>query len=143
MTRKQKVIWAAGFFDGEGCISIAKSVSSHTGLGTNYRVRIKVAQQVRKPLEIFKELWGGSFTVDRRSHVHVIQIAGNDAKRMLLEIQPYSVRKTKQIDVALSVIYGGSGKRYTKEQRAEFEKHYTKMRKLNQRGPKSIQRSVT
>lgn len=54
-------IWAAGFFDGEGCIYIRKyKVKSKVHSYIAYNLVISVGQMVPEPLFILKELFGGA-----------------------------------------------------------------------------------
>ena len=61
------IAWAAGFFDGEGCIS------RHTKSG---KWRLVVQQNMREPLDVLQGLFGGSvlgpYTRRRSRDPHVI-----------------------------------------------------------------------
>lgn len=61
---KLDVAWAAGFFDGEGCISIRK-----TG-GRGYGLLIQVTQVNKDPIQKFANLFGGSICLQESRGSH-------------------------------------------------------------------------
>ena len=67
MTHQEKIIYAAGFVDGEGCIGVDHNVIKRTYKTTgryveynNFQLRLQVAQKVREPLDLLVELFGGA-----------------------------------------------------------------------------------
>jgi hypothetical protein len=61
-----EIAWAAGFVDGEGCVSIAKSGRRGQPL-PYYRAELIVANTVREPLDRLALLFGGRVVVARRA----------------------------------------------------------------------------
>lgn len=57
MDEERELIWAAGFFDGEGCTSPAKS-KTKSGEVTGFKIHISIAQVQREPLDRFCEAVG-------------------------------------------------------------------------------------
>ena len=60
ITDRHLVSWAAGFIDGEGCISIGKQKSKdHNWYG--YTLNLAVSQKTAAPLERLHQMFGGHF----------------------------------------------------------------------------------
>lgn len=59
MTLHEKLIWAAGFLDGEGYISVTKANMNGNRATPSYRPEISAAQVHREPLDVLVELFGG------------------------------------------------------------------------------------
>lgn len=53
--------WAAGFFDGEGCVSISDCTkkTSGRGMARHITMKILVCQKDKRPLDKFQSLFGG------------------------------------------------------------------------------------
>ena len=89
--------WAAGFFDGEGSISIRPH--SH---GRSERLYVAVSQRSRAPLEALRETYGGSVSKTRTpSNCHRWRITGVGAEAFLRRIQPHALVKREPIAIAL------------------------------------------
>lgn len=52
--------YAAGFFDGEGCVSVNKQGTRNRNRGIRYQLMAVVSGVNSAPLEALKERWGGS-----------------------------------------------------------------------------------
>jgi len=86
---KEDIIYAAGFFDGEGCICI-----------TNKSLSINVGNTVREPLEFLKQTFGGVIyeyqpKMNRAKVMNRWYIYGEDMIVFLKSILPYLRVKTK------------------------------------------------
>jgi|SRR5215831_4650272 len=125
-------IWAAGFFDGEGCISLGKP----QGRATGYRLVVKVAQKVDPPLKRLQRNFGGSLWEDKRYGSWQWQVCGDTASAFLLEILPYLIVKQKQAQVAVAfqARRGPRFQRLTDEQKARDHEDYVTIRTLNRPG---------
>jgi len=103
MTREEKVIWAAGFVDGEGCISIIKNRHAGCVRGYYYTMRVAVSQRGRRPLDELAKLFGGVVRPAQRGSDLFVWVAstqmGADA---LNEMLPYMIVKKQQAKVAIS-----------------------------------------
>jgi hypothetical protein len=96
--RQVRVIWAAGFFDGEGAISLPKNKN-----GTRY-LRIGIGQLHLPSLQIIQELFGGTINPEQfdngktfwrwQANNHV----GADALRTML---PWLIVKGEQAEFAV------------------------------------------
>jgi len=92
----------AGFFDGEGCISIVRQTE------TCYVIQCSATQNDRRPLYMLKIYFGGSICnktrrVNGKSEVYTIawSISANKALSFLVEIEPFLILKRKQAQIAI------------------------------------------
>lgn len=114
--KKSDLAWAAGFFDGEGCILIR---THHIG-DKYYTLSLKISQKRLEPLRYFSELFGGvgSFWTSKQG-VHQWQCEGQKANQILKLIYPYLVIKNPEADVAFKFVEEGIkfNNRWTPERR--------------------------
>lgn len=101
---KKKLAYFAGFFDGEGSVSIAKLPNNTcTGKPQHY-LYIQICNEVKAPLdEIKKYLNGSVYSYKAESGKTMWRWCGaaNVAEKFLREIQPYSIVKKNEIKLAL------------------------------------------
>lgn len=96
--------WAAGFFDGEGCISIPTRVRSRNRHG--YTLSLYVGQVDPSPLRRFQSLFGGTVVTKKsgpfaRRTMFMWRITGSTAFAALRQLHPYLTVKRSQADLAL------------------------------------------
>jgi hypothetical protein len=98
--------YAAGLFDGEGCIHIGKSMRK-TGV-TMYSLRCKITLTYKPVLEQFKSLFGGYLYKDQwheKSNKHdklwVWSCNCNTAKEFLIRVLPYLCVKKKEAELGV------------------------------------------
>lgn len=96
--------YAAGFFDGEGSVSIESRRLK--GLSTiSWRISVKISQDVREPLELLQEIWGGSIMQrPRRANGKVgFQWACHtrNADRFMRDIASFALVKRREILLAI------------------------------------------
>ena len=122
--------WAAGFIDGEGCITL------HRNTLNGYVLRLQVSSSTIEPLERLKEIFGGRLNGPyankgrykdsyNRKPMWVWNNCGENAQAALRLIRPYMACKGEQADLALEYQVGpraGRGHTLTAEQRAEKER---------------------
>ena len=104
--------WAAGIFDGEGCINISKQKPCNGMKNPSYVLRIQIAmchkKTVYKLLEIFPE--GKVYAIERRKHHPNYKdqwrfaIQSHNCKNFLTKILPYSVTKLDQLNLGLEYL---------------------------------------
>lgn len=99
MTRQEKVIWAAGFIDGEGSISIGLHQKRHQLFLSATQVKIE-------PLLELKELWGGLVGIHRKAignqrTVYIWQVVTKRAAQACLEMLPYLHVKHAEAELAI------------------------------------------
>jgi len=98
--------WAAGFFDGEGNITIARNFGP--GKGRGRRLKISLAQVDPEPLRFWQTLFGGIVRVSdaRRENgnhrvLHEWTVGSRDALTVLLLLEPYLRHKQGQAQLAI------------------------------------------
>lgn len=109
------IAWAAGFFDGEGYVGIARRRNKWTRKRDNtvqqydyYTLVAKVGQVVEEPLLKLQQLFGGTITKTPRNllkpkwhQIRTWELQGETAENFLVSIRPYLVVKAQQADIAL------------------------------------------
>ena len=113
--------WAAGFFDGEGCVMVELSKEKRCLHGFRTSLHTTVTQTSLPCLELFLHRFGGAITTSenrtpngRRWAVQYRWIVRNEQALIFLQaILPYTVVKKEQVVVALSYpLLTERGKRY-------------------------------
>ena len=104
----EKLAYAAGFFDGEGCINISRwrqLCRETTEPGTYYKLRVMVSNNDLPSLQWFQAIWGGAIN---KKKIHGNRVQGYNwtlpqpaSAWFLEEILPYLKQKRSQADVAL------------------------------------------
>lgn len=113
--------WAAGFFDGEGCVMVELSKSEKCAFGYRTSLHATVTQTSIECLKKFEENFGGSiktyeFTCPNSSRwaVQYTWVVRNEnAIKFLKAIHKYCVVKKEQIAVAIEYpMYAENGKKF-------------------------------
>ena len=135
----KEICYAAGFFDGEGCISVMKRVARRRyGVYFDYAMHVRIANTNFDVLEWLQIRFGGSIydhtskkNRGNRQQSWVLHLHSTKAKEFLLAIEPFVVVKRKQIAIAYKflALRGTTAPRV----RAEI---YEQMKELNLRGIK-------
>lgn len=138
--------YAAGFVDGEGCISVSRSFEPRRGR-YQYGVQVVVANGDRRALDWLQQIWGGWVVAVARGAGRARASwtwrchTGLSARPFLTGIRPWLLIKGAQCDNALVMIeLLQRGRRtlgpYPLPQAwlEEQEKHYWIQRELNHRG---------
>lgn len=101
MAREEDVIWAAGFFDGEGCVRITRQEK----YGKTYHwMDVSVFQAEQTSIELLMELFGGSIS-DHHSKRDIgwwWRAHGPTADAALREMLPYLRVKRRQAEIAIN-----------------------------------------
>ena len=119
--------WAAGFFDGEGCIG-----AYHNG-GGRYQLAVIVTNTDRRPLDIFLELYGGTFGVNKKETDPKhrtswdVRLRGSEAEAFLRRILPYSVVNKDQIELVLNFWFQAKG---DNPRRGEIAKELVRLKRI-------------
>lgn len=101
MDRVHSVAWAAGFFDGEGHIRIAK----HSKRGS-YMLSISAVQATPEPIELLQKLFGGTAHKRVKSYRGALKVmftwqaSSKLAEGILMEMLPYLVVKRDEAELA-------------------------------------------
>lgn len=102
------VAWAAGFFDGEGCIYAAESVTKQGY--RRFQFVVQVAQVHPEPLDVLRETWGGKVRVMRAGHPrHRDQwqwgISGAPGAQFLTDVVPHLRLKGPAAQAAIPCMF--------------------------------------
>lgn len=135
---ENKCAYAAGIFDGEGCVTIPRQPT--------YRLYVQIDQTIKgyNILFFLRDHFGAAVSND-------YQPSGNRQLRRLAfwhswramsfleKISPYVINKTKQIQLAqeFMAFYAnlpGQGRRWSSTSRATADDYYRRMQELNGRG---------
>lgn len=135
--RVEDLAYAAGLFDGEGCISIEKYRKTNPPI---YQLTTKLAMTSVATVQWFAEMFGGPVYMQVRKRANertqaVWRVHSHKAVRFLELVLPYLKTKREQAEVALSYrIYLGSpatrGRPRTQEVIMAQEDHYTRIKAL-------------
>lgn len=114
--------YAAGFFDGEGCVNITRTENRVGAFA--YRLQLLVTQADQAPLRWFQERFGGrlyevpnnrSQLTDYPRTCWALHIHGEEAAATLRELEPLLILKREQAQNALAFIaVKAEGRRYRK-----------------------------
>jgi hypothetical protein len=142
MTEDQRIIWAAGFFDGEGTTSISRQQHTQAKY-LLYQVRVTVSQKVPGPLGVFRDLFGGNlYTYKWKGNDYWYWVASGGRATMMLEtLLPFLILKKERAAICIQFQnelmawnrdYGRRG--YPEFVHQAREAYYQRMKFLNQRG---------
>lgn len=94
----EEIVYAAGFFDGEGSICIERPGKNH-----GHRLKLFVTQKlIRAPLDFCFERWGGRVHESKaRPGVFTWQIEQAAALPFLKAIEPFLLVKREQARIAI------------------------------------------
>lgn len=123
MSNAHKLAWCAGFFDGEGFVTIQKRNSKANGkYYESFYLRIGVNHVAIEPLKELKRILGGTIRVQNpdkvignRKQRHSWQMSCTQAKEALIKMMPYFRNKSDvaELGIELQNTMGNTGKRTT------------------------------
>lgn len=90
--------WAAGFFDGEGCITVEIRPNKDPGA-----LVAQITQKMRAPLDEMQLRWQGTVS-DTRIHTGCFRwrLSARRAEAFLRAIYPHAIVKRTQIELAFA-----------------------------------------
>lgn len=101
MAKQIDLAWAAGFFDGEGCVIIQRRKAPKTKHGILHLLHVEVAQVDILPLNKLQKLFKGRIYFDKYSKINKWIITNENARIFISKIQKYTTTKQKECLVAL------------------------------------------
>ena len=126
--------YAAGFFDGEGCVNCSSSRN-------NSFVRILVVNTNIDVLNAFQAVWGGDINANYKQKAHWKQaytwrLQHKAATNFLTEILPFLIIKRQQAEAAIAFnqLRPGQGNKWTEESKAQAADFLNKIRQSNKKG---------
>ncbi len=112
MSRTHDVAWAAGFFDGEGYVTIQKR-NSKAPSGKRYQsyyLRIGINHVAVEPLHEMIRIFGGTLrkqslhtVAGNRKPRHAWQLSCSQAKEALITMMPYFRNKQKAAELGIEL----------------------------------------
>lgn len=148
-TDKEKIIWTAGFMDGEGTITIKRY---HRNGRIVYQPYISCVQASTnggdKAIQFLKDTYGGSISryqqKGQRNATSLWTVVSQDALEFATKLYPYLTIKKERakilIDYCQNIQKGRGGNKLSDEELARREKYWLEMRVLNERGTLHLQR---
>ncbi len=143
LVMKEKIIWAAGFFDGEGWVGSRNSnrYINKKGVLRIYRcIQIAVSQVNPDPIKIFHEMFGSGYRTKWLNGNNRTQFewraTANDAIRVLKILLPYLVVKREEAEIAIKfheLVWRKSKITRTTEQLLEEESLLKELSRLKKR----------
>lgn len=107
MQRELRIAWAAGIFDGEGCITInCQQPGSGGRINPSYRLYLKVTMGHRATVDCLCDLFSvGTVTIQHSNAGHndayTWWVASRQAIEVIKLMRPYLVTKADEADLAL------------------------------------------
>ncbi|MEC5215011.1 hypothetical protein RCH06_003588 [Polaromonas sp. CG_9.5] len=116
--RQVDYAWAAGFLDGEGCVTLVR-VRRTCGNRTNYRARVHVVQNCLETLNAFRDRVGENSVLAQLTHrdsytrpIYQLIYDGIHCHRLLKKLRPHLVRKGAEADVIFEFYRDGEPTRH-------------------------------
>lgn len=126
--------YAAGFFDGEGCVNCSSSRN-------NSFVRILVVNTNIDVLKAFQAVWGGDINANYKSKAHWKQaytwrLQHQAATDFLKEIKPFLIVKKQQAELAIKFneLRPGKGNKWAEEAKMQAEELFKTIKQCNKKG---------
>lgn len=106
------LFYLAGYFDGEGSITLSRGSNGH------YTLVCGVSGVKPNALKLFHERFGGSLYYQKRTNakwrdIFMWRISGEKAELFLEEIKPYLILKKDEAELGLTFRYDYQSKRIT------------------------------
>jgi len=136
-----ELAWAAGFIDGEGCVSVAKSTRNGQPL-PYYRADLSASNTVKAPLDKLSAMFGGRVmvvrpSVGRRRVSYAWKTSGTArSAEVLRQLLPWLTVKRRQAELILEFaqFFGTIKHQQKKPDRVKLELLKQRMHVLNTRG---------
>lgn len=128
MTEKEKSIYMAGFFDGEGYVGLLKRKRSETYI--EYIVQASIGQKDGGTMDWVKENFGGHLHLVKRDGSYYWIISNKAAFLFLKRVVPYLKYKKPQAELAIEFFEGRPKTQHLLDEEYERrEKLYVKLKK--------------
>jgi len=105
--------WAAGFFDGEGYVTIQERNSKINGKKyRGYYLRVGLKHVAPEPVYELQKLFGGTIRVEsrkfnkdgcNRKNIHAWQVSCQQAKECLIQMMPYLINKIQVAELGIEL----------------------------------------
>lgn len=142
MTEATELAWAAGFIDGEGCISVVRCTQAGV-TREQVQLLLDVAQVRPEALHKLVRLFGGRIRLGGPGKgIYYWRLYGRKAGTVLSLVLPYLVTKRRQGELALELVsmLGTPGRRRSDTVYARTLAIAEEFRVLNYRRPRHAER---
>jgi hypothetical protein len=146
MIQPTDLAWAAGFFDGEACISVVRCTHKDCAR-EQVQVLLDVAQVHPASLERLVTLFGGRIRVSRNGQdgawrINAWRIYGRKAGVILQHVLPYLIGKRRQAELCVELLslHGVQGRRRSDAVYARALAIAEELRILNRRQSRHAER---
>lgn len=95
------VAYAAGFFDGEGCVRLQANQNGKQSL------RVYIAQKDVRPLEYLQPFFGGLIRKYKSNVAWQLQLFGLAGYEFLVAVEPFLIVKRAQAQLAIRAFENG------------------------------------
>lgn len=105
MTRREKEIYAAGLFDGEGCVK-PYSAQSKARTARSFVYELALANNDHRVCEFFHKLFGGTISYYPSSSGKIQarwRVSGSNAEKAARALLPYSISKKSQLKLFIKL----------------------------------------
>lgn len=148
-TIKEKIIWTAGFMDGEGTITIKRYIRNGRVV---YQPYISCVQADTnggdQAIQFLKDTFGGSISryqqKGQRNATSLWTVVSLNALEFAQKLLPYLTIKKERakilVDYCKNIEKGKGGNKLSDEELKKREGYWLKMRVLNERGTLHLQR---
>lgn len=99
MTNEQNLLYLAGFFDGEGSISILKRKKGDWNI--SHFIRVSIGQKDGETLDWVKDNFGGNVYLVSRDGSYIWAVSDNKAYEFIKVLTPYLHYKKPQAELAI------------------------------------------
>lgn len=141
MTEQEKLVWLAGFFDGEGnvCIGRRKVVSTKS-VYWQYQLHVALSQKRQEPLQVVQEILGGTyFRYESKGMTYYRwTLAAGKAVDALRKLLPYLIVKFEI--ASLGINFYEAYKRHDAEWRYKLQERDERGRIIKQFYPEEVLR---
>ena len=120
--------WAAGFFDGEGNITISKEHKART-----YQLHLSVSQVGLDPINMLNVLFpGGRLCKTHKGTMYTWQANGNAAMAALELMVPYMIQKRNEAYLAIEFQKNRQTKRSQTTSQEEVDRQHSYIAKIQE-----------
>jgi hypothetical protein len=99
-TTEMRVVWAAGFLDGEGYVGITRTLYKPLNR-YNYHAVLHAGQNARFPLDELAELFGGNVCRKQDRETYQWRLDGKKTVAALQQLVPYLILKRRQAELVI------------------------------------------
>jgi len=103
MTHEQELVYAAGLFDGEGCVGVYNTRTKADKRAASYQLTARVTMRHPGPVKLLHSLFGGNFALHFANGRQYFswKVTNKQAETFLIAIKDCLIEKKEQAEIAL------------------------------------------